>query len=283
MNTLHLVMKSLATGGLALAVAQATAAAVIGYDANDQAANGVIPVGSAFSTVRAGFEATLDASGIRRETFGARDVAAQNSHAVFGAGSGATIAQSDLFTPSTDPFDPPGTMINRGLRGSLKTTLHANSGGRYNTTGHSAGNPSPPGAWLETDGVFNLNLGGSYQAFGFDATDFGDFDGVLTMSLYNGAQLGEVLTLQRPAGTVSRNGSVLFYGFSSETNFTRILFGITQLTPGAIDTYDVLGFDQFTVGRLPSSPPGSVPEPGSLFLVGLALAGLGLSGRRKTA
>ena len=172
MNTLRLVLKCFATGGLALSVGHATAAAVIGYDANDQAANGAIPVGSAFSTVRASFEATLNMSGIRRETFGANAVSAGASLSVLGGTS--TITQSNLMVPN-----PPFPDDNLGLRGAVKNSP---SSGRYNTTGHGAGNQSPAGAFWETDGVFSLNLGARYQAFAFDATDFGDFGSVLTMS-----------------------------------------------------------------------------------------------------
>ncbi len=270
MNTLRAVLKCFVTGGLALAAAQATAAVVVGYDANDQAANGVIPVGSAFTTARAGFEATLNTSGIRRETFGASAVDPGVSLSVLGGTS--TITQSNLLVPN-----PPFVDVNLGLRGSVK---NAPSSGRYNTTGHGAGNQSPAGAFWETDGVFSLNLGSRYQAFAFDATDFGDFGSTLTMRLYDGLVAGEVLTLQRPAGTAPATGSVLFYGFSSTAEFDRVLFSLVQATPGSVSRYDVVGFDQITVGRLAStSPPGTIPEPGSLVLVALALAGLGLSRR----
>jgi hypothetical protein len=270
-------LKCLASAGLALTVAQTSAAPTtyIGYDLNDQIANGSIPLGSAFTTARASFELTLDSAGIQRETFGANAVVPGASLSVFGGTS--TITQQRLIVPPTFPEDPP---LDFGLRGSVKNTP---AGGRFNTTGFGPGNQQPAGAFWESDGVFSLNLGSRYQAFGFDATDFGDFDGTVSMTMFNGSQQGMALTLQRPAGTAPNSGSVLFYGFTSEVEFDRIVFSISQPRPEFVNTYDAVGFDQFTVGRLRSGETGNVPEPGTLALVALALAGVGFSRSRKTA
>ena len=274
MKTFFPVTKCLVLGGLALAAFQIAAAPMtyIGYDGNDQNANGIIPIGSAFSTTRALFESTLNTSGVRRETFGTNGVPAGVSLSVLGGTS--TITQEPLLV------EGPNGSVNLGLRGSVKNVP---GGGRFNTTGFGSGNQSPAGAFWETDGVFSVNLGEKYQAFGFDVTDFGDFDAALTMTLFNGQQQGQVLTLIRPPTSLVLNASLLFYGFSSDIDFDRIRFSITQLIPRDSSSYDAAGFDQFTVGRLvPSGPPGTIPEPTSLALVGISLALLVFARRRQT-
>ena len=287
MNTLRPILKFLTLSGMALLVSQAVAAPMtyIGYDGRDQAANGTIPLGSAFSAARSNFESTLATAGIRRETFGASASVASESLSVLGGT--ATITQTRLSIPNANPI---GNPVDIGLRGSIRSTPISEPGsqppvgGRYNTTGYGFGNQSPAGAFWETDGLFSLNLGARHQAFGFDATDFGDFDGVLTMTLFLGSTQGAVLRFARPEGTVPRNGSVLFYGYSSDAEFDRVSFSLSQLTPSDASNYDAIGFDQLTVGRLATtSPPGTVPEPSFLALVGLSLALLGCARRRKTA
>jgi hypothetical protein len=120
-------------------------------------------------------------------------------------------------------------------------------------------------------GNFVVNLTGVTAAFGFYGIDIGDYGGELLLSLSN----GDVLNVGNTQGSGgSTDGSVLFYGFIAENpaeQFTSVSF----LTSG---TADVFAFDDFTIG---SPSQVQVPEPATLALISLGVAGLGYSRRRK--
>lgn len=141
-----------------------------------------------------------------------------------------------------------------------------NTNGRYNTTTGGS-------KWWDTSGFFQLDFSSPISAFGFYGTDVGDFGGRVTLTLTDTNNVVTTLTVNNTVGAA--NGSLLFYGFiDTTTAYKRIVFGNTSF-----DT-DGFGFDNMVVGDSGQLvTQGTVPEPASLGLVGLALAAAGLSGR----
>jgi len=179
-----------------------------------------------------------------------------------------------------------------GSAGAITANLVGNIGqqvvgmseaGRFNTT---AGGSQYWRVDSTSNGSFSINFSRSISAFGFYATDVGDFGGVLSLDLTRSADNVIETLLVRPqnSGSNIASGSLLFFGFADQNSeYSRVTFRST----GTLSTPDYFGFDDFVVAdrgqiRVPT-PPTGIPEPGSLALVGLALFAAASVGKaRKT-
>ncbi|WP_083690219.1 PEP-CTERM sorting domain-containing protein [Colwellia sp. UCD-KL20] len=160
--------------------------------------------------------------------------------------------------PLTVDFGVAGTATLSGS-GEVRTS---SSSGRFATSGS---------AYWNTNNDFTITFSNAISAFGFYGTDIGDFGGNITLDFVNGSTTSYIVNNT----TSAPNGSLLFWGLVDVTNpFTSITFGNTNST-------DVFGFDDMTIGTAQQVITNSVPEPGSLAILGLGLAGFSLTRKAK--
>lgn len=181
--------------------------------------------------------------------------------------------------------------FNVNFAGSGSTTITATmqgdgavvntaTAGRFNTTATPGTNYWRSKAGGVGTGVnagsFSIAFNTAISAFGFYATDVGDFEGGLSLVLSPAS--GPDVTMAVPNTVGAASGSLLFFGFfDAAASYTKITF----LTSGSSTTADFFGFDDFIVAdRGQISAPGTIPEPTSLALAGLALAAAGFAARR---
>lgn len=208
----------------------------------EDVAGGSLPVPNA-SAAQASFLSRL--TGVRVENFE-------------GVAVGTQFPFNITFGADTATLSGTNTAVNTGVQNAGILGRFAISGSNYLDVG-------------STDAAsFKLTFTAPQAAFGFFATDIGDFSGQLGISLNGGAVIAVNHTLNAPDG----NG--LFWGIIDVSSpFTTVEF--KNIAGGTLA--DAFGFDDFTIGR--AEQVVSVPLPGTLALLSLGLAGLGWSRRRK--
>jgi hypothetical protein len=154
---------------------------------------------------------------------------------------------ADTTAPLAVDFGIAGNATIYG-NGSVRDVPTGTNGfGRYPTSGDR---------YWESANVFYIEFSQPIAAFGFYATDIGDFSGQVVVELTNGGNR----TYTMPNTVDGLGGSVLFYGIIEDDpalQFTKVSFGNTAA--GA----DVFGFDDFTIGTLEQLAPAPTPVGGT--------------------
>ena len=253
MKRMHLGIAAVALACCAVA-ARATPTYFFG---EDPSAGGVVDPAKAPATERAAFLSSL-AGGVTSIGFESFALGTTAPLALGFAGSGGTIGAT-LSTAAGLVTDASSQPITK----------------RFNTTAGGAN-------WWDGRGDFELSFADPIAALGFYATDVGDFGSSLQLALTD--TTGAVTNVTVPNSLGGDNASLLFWGFlDKDVSYTKIAF--SGFFDNASGSLDAMGFDDFVAadaGQLGGgTPPGTVPEPGSLALVAGSLGALAWSVRRR--
>lgn len=210
------------------------------------------------------FEGVVKDAGVA-DTFGTENFESQT------AGAGAPLSLT---------LGSAGTATLTGGNGKVSTNAQSLAQGRYSTPGGTQFWEVTTGSEIEG---FTISFDREISVFSFWGTDVGDFDGKLTLKLFNGEdQVGSIDVTTGQGGDT--NGSLLFFGLYAGTG-DQLFDSIRFVTSGT--GVDGFGFDTFTIGSKSTGGGGGgggdVPEPASAALAAIALAGMAATRRRRRA
>ncbi len=217
--------------------------------ANAQAAEAAF-MGSTYDGVLENFD--LADYTVTNET--AQDVGATGSQATWITAGSAFETKVGTFTMSQ-----PNTANNGNVRDDLLMI-------EDNTTGEFGRDANYDSRWLDSNDAQEVIwsiLDGNFNAFGFYLSDPNDQGAKLRLTYEDGSS--DFLDITSPLG----NGTIAYI-----TVFSDVFFSSASLTFDNNTTRaDGWGIDNVRIAR--------VPEPGTLALLGLGIAGIGLARRRK--
>jgi hypothetical protein len=181
-----------------------------------------------------------------------------------GTDQGSWIEAASYFDTAVGRFTmtaPSTNLSNGNISPELLMIEDENTGefGRVSTT---------PNQWLDSNDADEVTwdiLTGNYNAFGFYLSDANDQGASLILKFADGS-VSESLSLTSPLG----NGNIAYFSLFSDVAFTSA----SLVFDNGVGDNDGWGIDGITLAK--------VPEPGTLALLGLGLAGLSIARRRKS-
>jgi hypothetical protein len=216
----------------------------------------------------------------------------------------ASQRNEEFVTRTDNPSDLPNPLFGGDPKVTLSgegTVTNADCGPEENDpcTGRFDTTPGGGTSWWESASIFTLEFEDPISAFGFYATDVGDFNARLLVRLFEGTASqpsgndSEFITvIEGPTGGEEEgpeppNGSLLFWGFTdATTQYWKIEFVVDQYDRACSESgkCDFVGFDSLVFGplkRFVEPPPTDIPEPGTLALGALSLGLLGFARRHR--
>jgi hypothetical protein len=191
-----------------------------------------------------------------------------------GAGDGATL--NNFYNGGTDSLGNSGTNFGVAFGSDALTIIDQDAGGR----GNIANEPSPSTVLFFTTGSAILNY-----AAGFDTglSFFYSSGTAANVNIYDGLNgTGSLLaTLSLMAQNTANN--CVGDPIGDFCNWTAIgtSFSGTAKSVDFGGTVNFVGYDNVTIGSATPEPTGNIPEPSSLALLALGLAGSAFALRRK--
>jgi len=164
-----------------------------------------------------------------------------------------------------------------GSSGSITSNL-TGGGSISNFTDFGRFATSGSNYWEAQTGNFSINFSSGISAFGFNGIDIGDFvPETLKLTLTETGGATSILDVAHSLGIGNFDNATLFFGFfDTTTTYTSISFNNAG---GG----DIFGFDDMVIGDREQVKPNPVPEPASLVLIGLGIAGLRFQYRKVKA